>query len=222
MRSAVFMHVLHCACGHPPFPLRSTGQCIWRGPSPCVRGRVERLIRKGLNDRPSHEFCLPLPLVPGGGSKTLASSRSLAQPCQTSSYPAGWGQGCGYAGLADPVLGPRLEGVSERGPSLVGKDPRGLPRQKGDGLLLVGSSVQFTPLASPSQGDDLHELRRHIYADTVDFFTVKRLVQKVLPRCQCRELRQKQGELRKVRTEGVAGGVQGPLWGPRGWSGVVE
>uniref|UniRef100_H9GGL3 DNA 3'-5' helicase n=1 Tax=Anolis carolinensis TaxID=28377 RepID=H9GGL3_ANOCA len=42
------------------------------------------------------------------------------------------------------------------------------------------------------EGEDLHELRRHIYADTVDFFTVKRLVQKVFPRCKCRELHQKQ------------------------------
>ncbi|KAH0617368.1 hypothetical protein JD844_015453 [Phrynosoma platyrhinos] len=47
------------------------------------------------------------------------------------------------------------------------------------------------------EGEDLHELRRHIYADTVDFFTVKRLVQKVFPRCKCRELHQKQQELSK-------------------------
>ncbi|XP_066480220.1 ATP-dependent DNA helicase Q4 isoform X2 [Tiliqua scincoides] len=47
------------------------------------------------------------------------------------------------------------------------------------------------------EGEDLHELRRHIYADTVDFFTVKRLVQKVFPRCKCQELHQKQRELGK-------------------------
>ncbi|XP_061463109.1 ATP-dependent DNA helicase Q4 [Rhineura floridana] len=47
------------------------------------------------------------------------------------------------------------------------------------------------------EGEDLHELRRHIYADTVDFFTVKRLVQKVFPSCKCRELHQKQEELGK-------------------------
>ncbi|XP_042319225.1 ATP-dependent DNA helicase Q4 isoform X2 [Sceloporus undulatus] len=47
------------------------------------------------------------------------------------------------------------------------------------------------------EGEDLHELRKHIYADTVDFFTVKRLVQKVFPRCKCRELHQKQQELSK-------------------------
>ncbi|XP_053099759.1 ATP-dependent DNA helicase Q4 isoform X2 [Hemicordylus capensis] len=45
------------------------------------------------------------------------------------------------------------------------------------------------------EGDDLHELRRHIYADTVDFFTVKKLVQKVFSRCKCRELHQRQQEL---------------------------
>nr|XP_060631979.1 ATP-dependent DNA helicase Q4-like [Anolis sagrei ordinatus] len=47
------------------------------------------------------------------------------------------------------------------------------------------------------EGEDLHELKRHIYADTVDFFTVKRLVQKVFPRCKCRELHQKQEQLSK-------------------------
>ncbi|KAF7237159.1 ATP-dependent DNA helicase Q4 [Varanus komodoensis] len=55
------------------------------------------------------------------------------------------------------------------------------------------------------EGEDLHELRRHIYADTVDFFTVKRLVQKVFPSCRCRELRQRQQELSKVR-KGKRGG----------------
>ncbi|XP_063155824.1 ATP-dependent DNA helicase Q4 isoform X2 [Candoia aspera] len=47
------------------------------------------------------------------------------------------------------------------------------------------------------EGEDLHELRRHIYADTVDFFTIKRLVQMVFSRCKCRELHQKQQELNK-------------------------
>lgn len=41
-------------------------------------------------------------------------------------------------------------------------------------------------------GGDLHELRRHIYADTVDHFTVKRLVQKVFPPCKCRRIHQHQ------------------------------
>uniref|UniRef100_A0A670ZRG5 DNA 3'-5' helicase n=1 Tax=Pseudonaja textilis TaxID=8673 RepID=A0A670ZRG5_PSETE len=50
------------------------------------------------------------------------------------------------------------------------------------------------------EGEDLHELRRHIYADMVDCFTIKRLVQMVFPRCKCRELHQKQQELNKVRT----------------------
>ncbi|XP_074841678.1 ATP-dependent DNA helicase Q4 [Carettochelys insculpta] len=45
------------------------------------------------------------------------------------------------------------------------------------------------------QGGDLNELRRHIYADTVDFFTIKKLVQKVFPRCKCVELHRKQQDL---------------------------
>uniref|UniRef100_A0A8C2JUS8 DNA 3'-5' helicase n=1 Tax=Cyprinus carpio TaxID=7962 RepID=A0A8C2JUS8_CYPCA len=45
------------------------------------------------------------------------------------------------------------------------------------------------------EGADLHELRRHIYADTVDFYTVKKLVQKVFPPCKCRQIQQKQQDL---------------------------
>ncbi|KAM9386011.1 ATP-dependent DNA helicase Q4 [Pholidichthys leucotaenia] len=45
------------------------------------------------------------------------------------------------------------------------------------------------------EGDDLHELHRHIYADTVDYYTVKRLVQKVFPACKCKQIHQKQQEL---------------------------
>ncbi|KAM9644873.1 ATP-dependent DNA helicase Q4 isoform 5-T5 [Morphnus guianensis] len=41
------------------------------------------------------------------------------------------------------------------------------------------------------EGGDLHELRRHIYGDTVDFFTIKKLVQKVFSPCKCLELHQK-------------------------------
>lgn len=48
------------------------------------------------------------------------------------------------------------------------------------------------------QGGDLHELRRHIYADTVDYYTVKRLVQKVFPPCKCKQLHQKQQEIIRV------------------------
>lgn len=48
------------------------------------------------------------------------------------------------------------------------------------------------------QGGDLHELRRHIYADTVDYYTVKKLVQKVFPSCRCKQIHQKQHELVKV------------------------
>ncbi|KAI4566025.1 hypothetical protein MJT46_019712, partial [Ovis ammon polii x Ovis aries] len=35
------------------------------------------------------------------------------------------------------------------------------------------------------QGQDLRELRRHVHANAVDFFTVKRLVQRVFPPCSC-------------------------------------
>uniref|UniRef100_A0A8C7EC22 DNA 3'-5' helicase n=1 Tax=Nothoprocta perdicaria TaxID=30464 RepID=A0A8C7EC22_NOTPE len=38
------------------------------------------------------------------------------------------------------------------------------------------------------EGGDLHELRRHIYGDTVDYFTIKKLVQRVFAPCKCREL----------------------------------
>ncbi|XP_030596861.1 ATP-dependent DNA helicase Q4 isoform X2 [Archocentrus centrarchus] len=47
------------------------------------------------------------------------------------------------------------------------------------------------------EGGDLHELRRHIYADTVDYYTVKRLVQKVFPACKCKQLHQQQQQLLK-------------------------
>lgn len=47
------------------------------------------------------------------------------------------------------------------------------------------------------EGGDLHELRRHIYADTVDYYTVKRLVQKVFPPCKCKQIHQKQQLLAK-------------------------
>ncbi|XP_064364024.1 ATP-dependent DNA helicase Q4 isoform X3 [Dromaius novaehollandiae] len=45
------------------------------------------------------------------------------------------------------------------------------------------------------EGGDLHELRRHIYGDTVDFFTIKKLVQKVFSRCKCLELHRKQQDV---------------------------
>ncbi|CAJ1083398.1 ATP-dependent DNA helicase Q4 [Xyrichtys novacula] len=47
------------------------------------------------------------------------------------------------------------------------------------------------------EGGDLHELRRHIYADTVDYYTVKKLVQKVFPPCKCKQIHQRQNELVK-------------------------
>uniref|UniRef100_H3C0F9 ATP-dependent DNA helicase Q4 n=1 Tax=Tetraodon nigroviridis TaxID=99883 RepID=H3C0F9_TETNG len=48
------------------------------------------------------------------------------------------------------------------------------------------------------EGGDLHELRRHIYADTVDYYTVKKLVQKVFPPCKCKQIQQKHQELVKA------------------------
>uniref|UniRef100_A0A7N4PTN5 DNA 3'-5' helicase n=1 Tax=Sarcophilus harrisii TaxID=9305 RepID=A0A7N4PTN5_SARHA len=40
------------------------------------------------------------------------------------------------------------------------------------------------------QGEDLRELRRHIYTDTVDYLTLKKLVQRVFPPCTCSSLLQ--------------------------------
>ncbi|XP_076866047.1 ATP-dependent DNA helicase Q4 isoform X2 [Brachyhypopomus gauderio] len=48
------------------------------------------------------------------------------------------------------------------------------------------------------EGGDLHELRRHIYADTVDYYTIKRLVQKVFPPCKCRQIHQRRQHLAQV------------------------
>ncbi|XP_067281238.1 ATP-dependent DNA helicase Q4 [Pseudorasbora parva] len=48
------------------------------------------------------------------------------------------------------------------------------------------------------EGADLHELRRHIHSDTVDYYTVKKLVQKVFPPCKCRQIQQKQQDLAKA------------------------
>ncbi|XP_039593277.1 ATP-dependent DNA helicase Q4 isoform X2 [Polypterus senegalus] len=47
------------------------------------------------------------------------------------------------------------------------------------------------------EGGDLCELRRHIYGDTVDYFTVKKLVQKLFPPCKCRQINEKQQALLK-------------------------
>uniref|UniRef100_A0AAY5F594 DNA 3'-5' helicase n=1 Tax=Electrophorus electricus TaxID=8005 RepID=A0AAY5F594_ELEEL len=52
------------------------------------------------------------------------------------------------------------------------------------------------------EGGDLHELRRHIYADTVDHYTIKRLVQRVFPPCKCRQIQQRQKHLAQVSEHG--------------------
>ncbi|XP_040278638.1 ATP-dependent DNA helicase Q4 [Bufo bufo] len=45
------------------------------------------------------------------------------------------------------------------------------------------------------ESQDLDELRRHVYADSVDYFTLKKLVQRVFLRCRCRELQSKREAL---------------------------
>ncbi|CAI9612088.1 unnamed protein product [Staurois parvus] len=44
---------------------------------------------------------------------------------------------------------------------------------------------------------DLDELRRHVYADSVDYITVKKLVQRVFPTCKCRDIQNKREALRR-------------------------
>ncbi|XP_067871838.1 ATP-dependent DNA helicase Q4 [Heterodontus francisci] len=46
-----------------------------------------------------------------------------------------------------------------------------------------------------AEGGDMNELRRHIYTDTVDYYTVKKLVQKVFLPCKCREIQQRQQDI---------------------------
>ncbi|RXM27385.1 ATP-dependent DNA helicase Q4 [Acipenser ruthenus] len=53
-------------------------------------------------------------------------------------------------------------------------------------------------------GGDLSELRRHIYVDTVDFYTVKKLVQKAFPPCMCLQIHQKQQDLMRAVEVGDA------------------
>ncbi|KAM4686328.1 ATP-dependent DNA helicase Q4 [Amazona ochrocephala] len=46
-----------------------------------------------------------------------------------------------------------------------------------------------------AEGGDLHELRRHIYGDSVDIVAITRLVQRVFVPCKCRELHRKHREV---------------------------
>ncbi len=39
------------------------------------------------------------------------------------------------------------------------------------------------------QGTDMNELRKHVFANTVDRVIIKRLVRKLFPRCRCRDVR---------------------------------
>uniref|UniRef100_A0AAY4E411 DNA 3'-5' helicase n=1 Tax=Denticeps clupeoides TaxID=299321 RepID=A0AAY4E411_9TELE len=61
------------------------------------------------------------------------------------------------------------------------------------------------------EGEDLHELRRHIYTDTVDYFTVKKLVQKVFPSCKCRQIHQKHQEMSSTKLMDICDGVEGSM-----------
>ncbi|OCT93506.1 hypothetical protein XELAEV_18011184mg [Xenopus laevis] len=45
------------------------------------------------------------------------------------------------------------------------------------------------------EGQDMDELRRHIYTDSVDYIAVKKLVRKVFPKCKCRDLHREQQAL---------------------------
>lgn len=64
-------------------------------------------------------------------------------------------------------------------------------------LKFWGIFPQFSLLSH--QGGDLHELRRHIHGDVVDFCTVKKLVQKVFAPCKCLELHRKHRDAVRVR-----------------------
>ncbi|XP_060604089.1 ATP-dependent DNA helicase Q4-like [Ruditapes philippinarum] len=44
------------------------------------------------------------------------------------------------------------------------------------------------------EGKDLCELRRHTYANTVDYRTLKKLVQKVFPSCRCRDVHERHAQ----------------------------
>ncbi|XP_053310854.1 ATP-dependent DNA helicase Q4 isoform X2 [Spea bombifrons] len=48
------------------------------------------------------------------------------------------------------------------------------------------------------EAQDLDELRRHVYADSMDYFTLKRLVQRVFPKCKCRDIHRKQEALKRA------------------------
>ncbi|NWV41285.1 RECQ4 helicase, partial [Grantiella picta] len=60
-----------------------------------------------------------------------------------------------------------------------------------------GGTARCELLLEP-EGRDLPELRRHILADSVDFLTVKKLLQKVFFPCKCREILGKIRELAEV------------------------
>uniref|UniRef100_A0A4W5MVI0 DNA 3'-5' helicase n=1 Tax=Hucho hucho TaxID=62062 RepID=A0A4W5MVI0_9TELE len=78
-----------------------------------------------------------------------------------------------------------------------------MDRDKDQALVSLLKGVPWCPhwhLFLDPEGGDLHELRRHIYAYTVDYYTVKKLVQKVFPPCKCRQIHQKQQDLARLPT----------------------
>ena len=56
-------------------------------------------------------------------------------------------------------------------------------------ICLIMYTNAFT-VFSTNQGSDLTELRRHAYSSTVDPYTIKQLIRKVFPKCQCRDIKQ--------------------------------
>ena len=54
------------------------------------------------------------------------------------------------------------------------------------------SPSHLLPLAI-SQGTDLAELRKHLNGNSADWFTIKQLITKVLPKCRCRQIKSAEG-----------------------------
>ena len=51
------------------------------------------------------------------------------------------------------------------------------------------------------QGNDLCELRRHAYSNSVDPYSIKRLIQRVFPACKCRELKSQSQQAISMETD---------------------
>ena len=75
------------------------------------------------------------------------------------------------------VTGSRHTATSSSGPRWVPTPPPAVPPSPPGAVPHVHATLP--------QGQDLRELRRHVHANAVDFFAVKRLVQRVFPPCAC-------------------------------------